>query len=126
VALNTLDKLDTKTYITGFYDTWPEAADSVRTHLFGVLVDLTVGALPGTTTLMEFRSDLFRDAQWLTENVNGPMTFPFMVRHSGTQLGDKWVQAALNGRSAGTVYDIALTEERGAYYVTVTKRGEFG
>jgi hypothetical protein len=115
--LNRLEhRFNEPVFLTGWYPFFEEGSHIIRPLLFGVLVELAEGKL------QEFRGDLFHDAKWLEENVNGPIKFPFMVRHSGTHIGDQDVQTAIDIKSPGMIYDIELTCRRGAYYVTVTER----
>ncbi len=60
------------------YDSW---SDAVQAALFGHLVTLA------TDVVNDYRSDLFRDAQWILEHVKGPMTFYYGVRDCGTSIG---------------------------------------
>ena len=63
------------------YDTWKEGGDPIRAELFGHLLII------GQDVVKHYRSDFFRDAQWILENVNGPMTFYYAVRDCGTSIG---------------------------------------
>lgn len=55
--------------------------DQIRSRLFGHLARL---AAP---VVVEYHSDLYRDAQWIAENVTGPCEMDFVVRYHGTFLG---------------------------------------
>ncbi len=55
--------------------------DSVRAPLFGRLVDLAVPVVES------YRSDLFHDAHWLTEQVTDACVFYYGVRSTGTSIG---------------------------------------
>lgn len=52
-----------------------------RAPLFGKLVAL---AFP---ILERYQSDLYHDALWIEQNVEGPMTFYFSCDESGTMIG---------------------------------------
>lgn len=51
---------------------------SIRALIFGEMFRLAEGHIEA------YRGDLYHDAIWLTENVNGPTSFEWVVRESGT------------------------------------------
>jgi hypothetical protein len=95
---------------------WPDAQRPVRAALFGEMVKR---AAP---VVVEYHCDLYHDAQWLNDNVNGPTEFLWMPRHSGTQIGpsaESWER--LSHREPRVLYHVALTETRGQWSVTFTE-----
>ncbi len=91
----------------GWDRTWDGARSAVQCTLFGEMVKR---AIP---VVREYHSDLFHDAQWVRDNVTGPMSFLFMVRYHGTHVGD----------SAEIAEQQASTEPRTLYRVTVSVDG---
>lgn len=51
---------------------------SICALIFGEMVRLAEGRIEA------YRGDLYHDANWLTQNVNGPTSFEWVVRESGT------------------------------------------
>jgi len=64
------------------WGTFEDLSTAILARTFGVMVELS---LP---VVKEYHSDLFHDSTWLRENVKGEMTFDFVVRTSGTHVGD--------------------------------------
>lgn len=96
--------------------------DTVRAMLFGVLADL---AWP---IVQKYRSDLYRDVQWMDKYVTGPIVFEFVARSSGTHIGTDVAgtlfhhgdrHGALCGDDAARLYRVALREERGVWFADV-------
>lgn len=54
---------------------------SVRAKVFGVLVRLAAPIVD------HYHGDLYHDAHWLDDHVEGPMHFYFGVRDTGTAIG---------------------------------------
>lgn len=96
----------------------------VLPRLFGHLVRL---AAPVVT---EYHSDLYRDAQWLPENVTGEVELDYVVRPSGTHLGvvgDDWnmarayMDAPSNWGVGDRFYRLNLTtDDRQEWHLTIT------
>lgn len=81
----------------------------VRAHVFGHLVKLADGVLTA------YHSDLYHDALWLRDVLNGPMTFCWSVGESGTGIGED--EKALYRTHQ---YRCVVTEERQRWTLTVT------
>lgn len=114
--MNTLVRLPQESVrLYGWVEDWREAQSPVRALLFGQLVKRTWGVLE------HYPSDLYHDAQWVRENVNGPTEFLFMARLNGTDIGDlAQVQERITGSEPRTLYHVALTVERGQWTATFT------
>ncbi len=61
---------------------WNSAQTTVRATLFAKMLDL------GRDRIKFYQSDLFHDALWLNQEVNGPTTFEWVARESGTHIGE--------------------------------------
>ncbi len=93
----TLDPTSFTVRLTG-WQPWEDAARSAKALLFGHIVKLV------TPITKEYLSDLFDDARWIDNNVdctNGPFSFDFLIRHSGTNIAG----TAKVGESIGTGAD---------------------
>lgn len=95
---------------------WPEAAGPVRAKLFGEMVKRA------GSVIVEYHGDLYHDAQWINENVNGPCEFLWMPRHSGTHIGplaEMWERQS--SAEPRTLYHVAVTVDgRGQWFATFT------
>lgn len=99
----------------GWCEDWTEAAGTVRARLFG---EMLTRALP---VVQQFHSDLFHDAHWLDTNLVGPCEFDYLVRVSGTNIGESARIGVQIGAGRGFVlYRVALTVERGMWSATFT------
>lgn len=74
------NKLDTNTLQWG--GSWADAQSTIRAVLFGTMVDLA------RDRIKHYRSDLYHDALWISENITGPRQFDWVVRESGTFIGE--------------------------------------
>ena len=62
---------------------WAYSAGSVKAGIFGQMVEMAEGVVE------HYRSDLFHDATWLQDRVDGtPLTFEFLVRPWGTNVSE--------------------------------------
>jgi hypothetical protein len=102
----------------GYTDSFKEAERTIRALLFGEMVKRAA------LTLEQYQSDLYHDATWVTENVNGPTEFDFLVRPSGTHIG---LYASAPGYAAdmarqerAVLYKFVLEEENGSWFARVT------
>ncbi len=59
---------------------WDDCQLSNRALLFGELVRRTEGVVKA------YHSDLYHDAEWITENISGPTVFFWGIHESGTHL----------------------------------------
>lgn len=84
------------------WGTFAELKDSIRPRLFGEMVKR---AIP---VVKEYHSDLFHDVHWLEENVTGETTFDFLVRTSGTNLGESARIMQEIGAPGGVMYRVTL------------------
>lgn len=98
----------------GWEKKWVEAATPVKALLFGHMVKLA------TPVVKFYPSDLYHDVHWLDENVTGPTVFWFMVRESGTNIGESAItQEYLLGSQPRSLYRVELVmDERGQWLVT--------
>lgn len=107
--------------LTGWLS-FEEGATSIRALLFGAMVDR---AFP---VVREYRSDLYHDAQWLAEFVNGPTTFDYLVRSSGTNLSDSVnvdhnsarIAVAIGAGATAKFYRVELVEVEGLWSAVFT------
>lgn len=75
---------------------WSDCESTICSTVFGRMLDIA------QDTLKAYRSDLFHDAIWLQANLTGPMSFDWIVRDSGTHIGevvqhinqDEWFNSA--------------------------------
>lgn len=72
--------INTSTLVYG--GDWKDAESSIRAKVFGHMVELS------RDRVKFYQSDLFHDALWLKEEMIGPMSFEWVVRESGTHIGD--------------------------------------
>jgi hypothetical protein len=77
------------------WETFPAAASPVRALLFGELVKRAIGVT------RSYLSDLYHDAEFLTENVNGEVTFDWLTRECGTNIGESACIAVKIGAGCG-------------------------
>jgi len=81
----------------------PGLARSMRAILFGHMVRRA------TPVMAWFQSDLYHDANWLTENVTGPITFDWAVYESGTSVGDSARYIATLNRTSAVLYSVEVS-----------------
>lgn len=74
------NKIDTQNLVYG--GGWIDVKSSVRALLFGVMLGLA------KDKVKSYRSDLYHDAQWINEKINGPMSFDWVVHEGGTYIGE--------------------------------------
>jgi hypothetical protein len=87
--------------------------ESVRAALFGVLVTL---AAPH---VKHYQSDLYHDARWLRENIDGPKEFFYAVADTGTEIG---TDETLVRQIRPIAWHVALTRtDNGRWDVTTTR-----
>jgi len=99
----------------GWSADFAESKDTILARLFGEMVRRA------TPVVQEFQSDLYHDVDWLRRNVTGACEFDFLVRHSGTNIGESARIGVQIGAGRGFVlYHVALTEERGMWTATFT------
>lgn len=72
--------LDSETMQWG--GTWADAQSSIRSYVFGKMIDLS------KDRIKHYQSDLYHDAMWLNEYLIGPMQIDWVVRESGTFIGE--------------------------------------
>lgn len=72
--------IDSNTMLSG--SNWSDCRSAIRAKVFGKLVELT------RDKVVHYESDLYHDATWIAENLNGPMQFDWIARESGTFIGD--------------------------------------
>lgn len=94
--------------LCGWYD---EINDSVRALLFGEMVKRTIGVVEN------YHSDLFRDAQWITEHVKDAMVFYWAPRTYGTNIGTD-IDLVTMPSLGLTPYHVRLENVRGYWSVT--------
>jgi hypothetical protein len=84
---------------------------------------LLFGQLIKRATLVQnYPSDLYYDAMWITQNVNGPTGFYWMARLNGTNIADRAViQEQITTREPRSLYWIDLTEDGGEWTATFTE-----
>ena len=111
---------DTQVRLIG-WGTFEELHLSIRALLFGEMVRRA------TPVITEYHSDLFHDAHWITNHVNGPVTFDWLVRTSGTNIsltGAETNAAVIGvqiGAPGGVFYRIQIIENRGLWSADFTQ-----
>lgn len=105
--------------VNGFTWGWSREFDGGYLHqrIFGTLVQL---AAP---VVKEFHGDLFHDASWIKDHVDGPGTFYFVVRHSGTHVGSSAFYIGIAARQSreSTMYRCSLTVVDGKWTFDVRR-----
>lgn len=106
-----------------------ELQSPIRALLFGVLADI---AAP---IVQRYRSDLYHDARYVAEHVNGVCEFQYCARENGTHIGTGLAEtlwhAAGGSCESGTgshgalcrdttarLFRVTLSEERGTWFAT--------
>ncbi len=74
------NKMESKTICYG--GEWEDIQTTVRANVFAILMDLS------NDRVKYYKSDLYHDAIWLSENITGCMQFDWVVRESGTFIGE--------------------------------------
>jgi hypothetical protein len=98
-------------FLTGFHE---EINESVKALLFGLLADLA------WDTVKEYRSDLYHDAKWIQEHVEGPCGFFFAFADSGTAVG--FDERYVGLRNPDRLYSVDLVmNNRGSWNAVVVK-----
>src|SRR5262245_27163357 len=103
-------------WLTG-WQSFEDGASSIRALFFGTLANL---AWP---IVEHYRSDLFHDARWIADYVNGPMVLYFACDEWGTAIGTDAALIAAYRSNAWRVELIADTREHStgaAWYVHLT------
>jgi len=91
--------------------------ESLLARIFGHMVQLA------TPVVNEYHGDLFHDAEWLRKNVDGPCSFDFLVRYSGTNLNESARHMSAAGAPGGVLYNLTVSmEDRGRWSLTVTDK----
>lgn len=109
------DEITVETVRLTGWTTFEDNATSIRALLFGAMVDR---AFP---VVQQYRSDLFHDARWIAENVTGPTTFDYVVRESGTNLGDSAkIAVKIGAGESAKFYRVELVENRGLWSAVFT------
>lgn len=103
--------IETRTRILSSNQPFEAHAESIRAMLFGVLVSLV------KDSVKDYFSDLYHDAWWIRENVDGPITFYYGVRAlgTGTNIGH---DLGLTSQGASSIYEIQLAvDKRGSWSI---------
>lgn len=103
---------DVRVRLTGWVE---EITDSVRALLFGEMLRRAV-------VVEHYRSDLFHDAQFLAR-LDGPATFYWAVRESGTIISLDGESVAVQARTLGAIaiWRIELRCDRGEWFAIFTE-----
>lgn len=105
----------TEVRLFGFTDDFAGHDHTIRAMLFGEMVKRA------TPVVEHYQSDLYRDVEWLMKEVNGPITFEWVVREWGTNISDSArIQVQIGAGSKAVFYQIALTVRRGVWFATFT------
>lgn len=111
------NKIDTRNLVYS-NGNWDSVKSSVRCKTFGVMVELAEGKIES------YRSDLYHDALWINEIVNGPMSFDWIVRDGGTFIGET-VQHVKIEEWPGTVkYRFEILNDDGKWQLGVYQADE--
>ena len=99
------------------WGSFDDLADRIRADVFGVLVQK---AMP---IIENYHSDLYRDAQWLQQNLakDGLMQFTYGVRKNGTHLnGGHHDASAIWGRGEiKAQWHMVLSQDRGYWSLLI-------
>lgn len=89
--------------------------ESLLPRIFGHMVQLA------TPVVKEFHGDLFHDAEWLRKNIDGPCSFEFLVRTSGTNVGESARIMVNIGAPGAILYrlTVAMEERRQSWSLTI-------
>jgi len=88
---------------------WADAQSTVRAVTFGELAKLAIPAMKA------YQSDLFHDAKWIADYVNGPMRFFWGFDEAGTDMNDR-----LAGVSRDNKFCVIISQdERENWYVNI-------
>lgn len=125
MSRNYQDEPDVETHRLVGWGDFDDLSDQIRARLFGHLARLA------GPVVAEYHSDLYRDAHWIAENVNGPINLDFVVRYHGTFLGEvgaEWnmarayTQSTSNHGEVDEFYRLVLTvDDRREWYLTITR-----
>jgi|NGEPerStandDraft_6_1074524.scaffolds.fasta_scaffold39921_4 hypothetical protein len=92
---------------------WNDAESPVRALLYGQMMQRVVGVTD------HYLSDMFHDAEWITEYINGPTTFYWMVRQWGTNIGESArIQVNVGPGDGAVLYRVHLKAKGGEWFVT--------
>jgi hypothetical protein len=95
---------------------WEDGKWPIRALLYGQMVGR---ALP---VVKFFLSDLYHDAHWINDTVNGPTEFWWMVRLNGTNIGDSAITMEhISGSEPRVLYHVALAEADGEWFATFSE-----
>lgn len=80
---------------------------AILAPLFGHMVKVSQPIIKG------YHSDLFHDAEWIRQWVNGPTEFYWLVREHGTHIGETAIMAERqSGREPRVLFHVAITRGR--------------
>ena len=108
------DRAVERVSLTG-WGTFEDLQTSIRALLFGQLV------IRATPVVQEYVSDLFHDANWITEHVTGPCTFDWLARTSGTNIDESARIQVQIGAPGAVFYRVQVIEERGMWSAVFTQ-----
>jgi hypothetical protein len=82
-----------------------------RSMLFGELVKLV------TPIVKRYHSDLYHDALWIKDNVEGPITFQYGVSKNGTHIGtDQDLHVMLDKANQSPELKVTITIYKSSSY----------
>lgn len=106
--------INTTVHDIGGWGDFDALRESLLPRIFGHMVQLA------TPVVEEFLGDLFHDAEWLRKNVTGPCSFGFMVRTSGTNLGESARIMGSIGAPGAILYRLTVAmEDRQRWSLTI-------
>lgn len=85
--------------------TWNDVQSTIRATVFAVMLELA------QDRVKHYRSDLYHDAMWLAEQVTCPISFDWVVRESGTFIGDSAGYCKLNEWDKSVKYRFEILNE---------------
>lgn len=95
------------------YSSFEEMESSIKAKVFGILVELSEGRIK------DYRSDLWHDALWLNEAITGPMSFDWIVRDSGTFIGESAEQVDMSMWAGAIKYRFELVHNDSKWSVRI-------
>lgn len=102
-----------------FYcSSWEHVESSVRAKLFGTMVELS------KDRVKRFISDLYHDAMWIREAVNGPIQFEWIVRESGTYIGESAATVSATDWQNARKYRFEIVDNDGVWILNIYEEVE--
>lgn len=109
--METWKLIDTKNVV--YTSTWDDAKSTVKAVTFGAMVELS------KDRVKHYVSDLWHDALWVNEVIQGPMSFDWVARESGTFIGESVKHIKLSDWPDAVKYRLEIVNERDKYVLNI-------